>query len=82
MANPSKTLANILAVIDKDVKRIKRAGRDLQLEPEDALTLTRYAAALDSIVKSTEKESEKAKRQLEKLPTEKLIEEYQKEQKK
>ena len=77
MANPSKTLSNILAVIDKDVKRIKRAGRNTQLEPQDALTLTRYASALDSIVKSTEKEVERTKKQLEALPTEELIKLYQ-----
>lgn len=81
MAKASQTLARILNTIDRDTKRIKRLGTQSQLQPADALTLCRYASALDAIVKTSEKEAEKTKEQLKKLDTEALIAEYQKEQK-
>ena len=81
MANPSKTLKGILLAIDKDVKLIKSLGRKSKLDPSDAQTLCRYASTLDAIVKTTEKDKEKAKKDLEKLSTDELIAQYEKENK-
>jgi len=81
MADAGKILNQILGLIDKDVKKIKRVYKDKQLDPADALTLTRYASTLSDIAHVKEKETEKAKKELSKLPTDKLIEEYLKEKK-
>ena len=81
MADSSKTLKAILGIISADVKRIKKLSRTAQLPSEDALTLTRYASALDGIEKSAEKEKEALKKKLKNLDTKKLIEEYNKEKK-
>jgi len=77
MANPAKTLKDILAIIGKDVKRIKTIAKTSQLDPQDALTLTRYAAALDDIATREEKTKEQLKRQFKGLKTEELIKAFQ-----
>jgi hypothetical protein len=81
VADANKILASILNLIDKDVKSIKKLSKDHQLDPADALTLTRYAATLDNILESKDKESAKAKKDLSKLSTEELIAQYQQEKK-
>lgn len=75
-SNPSATLDNILALIDRDVKKIQKESADKQLSPQDALTLSRYASTLDTIVERTDKEKAKEKKGLDKLPTEELIKMY------
>lgn len=74
----AKTLRSILSVIDKDVKRIKRnaSKSNAALEPEAALTLSRYASMLNGILEDGWKAKEKAKRALEKKSTEELVEMY------
>ena len=79
MTNPAKTLKDILAIIHKDVLAIKRGRQDGRIDPADALTLTRYASALDDIVKNTEKEKEKLKKDFSKLDTDALIQAYKEE---
>jgi len=81
MGTPAKTLKDILGIIARDVLAIKRGRPDGRIDPGDALTLTRYASALDDIVKNTEKEKEKLKKDFSKFNTEDLIKEFQKEKK-
>lgn len=81
MADATKTLNNILSIIERDTLRIQEISNELKLEPQDALTLTRYASVLDQIVKSSEKEKEKIKNQFKAMNTDDLIAEFKKESK-
>jgi len=81
MSNPSRTLDEIIKLIDKDVKLIKKGNKIKQLDPADAYTLCRYASALDGIISAKEKERNSAKKELEKLSTDELIKKYEEEKK-
>lgn len=86
--DPSKTLAKILQIISEDVSRIKKNQAQARLvaddgifpnlAPAEALTLSRYASTLDSIVEGKEKEKAKTRKDLEGLSTDELIKEYEK----
>lgn len=77
----TKTLKSILSIIKKDVRKIKQRTGDGPLEPEVALTLTRYANTLSSIVEESEETRTRAKKHYEKMSTEELIKLFQAEQK-
>ena len=75
--NPSEILAKILSIIDEDVQHISDGNTKKQLEAAVALTLTRYAATLNEIVKSNERETQRLKQSYAAMPTEDLIKAFQ-----
>ncbi len=70
------TLDRILGLIDRDTRLIEESFRDKQLDPNTALSLTRYASALSSIKEGKQKDSDKERKSLERLSTDELIELY------
>lgn len=77
MSKVSDTLDLILSIIDADVRLTAEKAKG-RLEPDIALKLTRYAATLSDIQALQDKEERKELNQLGKLPTDQLIELYQK----
>lgn len=80
--DPTKTLKSILGMISKDVRQIKKAHKDIAMEPETALTLTRYASTLSHIIEERNQAREKTKLRYQTLPTEELVNMYLKNKKK
>lgn len=79
MAKTDLILKSILNAIGKHVRSIKRTQlkQDGALCVDDAQILARYASVLDGVVLEKEKAKQRAKKDLEKLSTEKLLEIYQ-----
>lgn len=73
MADPAKTLRLIMAVIDRDVKSIKRRSKREKLSDEDADRLASYARTLHVIVDRGWRKKEEAKKKFEKMSTDDLI---------
>lgn len=73
MAEANRTLKRILSLIDKDVNLIKKNNKSKQLAVEDALTLSRYAGTLNSLIDGEWDAKEKLKKRYEKMKTEDLI---------
>ncbi len=80
MANPSKTLSKILSTIQKDVNKISKLAKVQQLTPSEAKTLCQYASTLHDIIEVKEKDQQQAKKKLDKLDTNTLIDMYKDEQ--
>lgn len=76
-ANPTNLLEKLLKLIEADIKEIKKSGKG-KLEPETALTLTRYVSAIANIKGEKDIEAEKKKKAFAKLDTQALIDEYNK----
>lgn len=80
--NSDRTLRSILSIISRDVRLIRREARKKRLDPDTAMTLSRYANTLNSIRQEEEFEKEKEKKRLNRLSTEELVKMYLNEQKK
>lgn len=76
--DPNLLLTRVLLLIDKDVKRIKKANPTEVLDNKTAATLCQYASTIAKIKHEKDIEDAKAKKRLEQLPTEELIKKYQK----
>jgi hypothetical protein len=79
---PSKLLADALLIIASDIKRLRKLQlAKTALTDKDANTLVKYISALDAISRRQETEQLKAKKNLDKLPTDELIRMHQQEEK-
>jgi hypothetical protein len=74
----NRTLNGILGIIDRDVKKIRKAGKQGPLTGVESQNLVRYGEFLFKMDENQEKEKERSKKQLDKLSTEELIKLYQK----
>ena len=72
-----KSLDQILKIIAKDIKQIKKAAVKSALLPETALTLSRHAKTLIDIQDANDNTKEKAKEKLSELPLDTLLQRYQ-----
>jgi hypothetical protein len=67
-------LDGILKLIDRDVRLIKKSlSKGEALDPDTALTITRYASALRGIVDDEDEAKRKASLKFKRLPTEELL---------
>lgn len=73
----NKTLKSILAIIGRDVRRLKRASKSEMLASQEAQNLVRYGEFLFKLNENAEKEKEREKKKLDRLSTEELIKLYQ-----
>lgn len=65
--NPRALLDDVIGLIEDDLKHIKKAAKSRALDPEEALTLSRYSKALLDIVKDSDTDEAKMKKNLGKL---------------
>ena len=70
--DPAKLLSYALALIDKDMRHIKRLAKKGKLDPRSSQDLARYSSALLSLTDSIEKRDKEAKSKLSKLSTPEL----------
>lgn len=79
----NKIIKNILGLVEKDIKRIKKEYNNSVNEDKslNALTMSRYVSLLLEIEESNNKKEKKDKIEVNSLSTEELIEEYKKQTK-
>lgn len=71
-----ETLETILDLIRRDTNKIASNFVDIQLDPQTAQSLCRFATTLANIKDNRKKEEDKTKADLNKLSTEELIAMY------
>lgn len=74
MKEPGKIATEILKIIDKDVNKIKEDFKELRLDVDTALTLTRYLKAVYDAKEDQEDELNKYNEKLSKLSNKELKE--------
>ncbi len=72
--NPRDLLDEVIGLIESDLSHIKKSSKSRALEPDEALTLSRYSKALLDIVKDIDESGEKKKKSLAKLSDQDLAE--------